>query len=45
LLVKNKKQVHIGFFDDEKAAATAYNKKAKELNEELGKEVYKLNVL
>lgn len=44
-LTYNKKQVHIGFFDDEQSAATAYNKKAKELNEEIGKVVYKLNVL
>ena len=45
VLVYNKKQVHIGFFDDEQSAAIAYNKKAKELNEEIGKVVYKLNVL
>lgn len=42
LLVHNKKQLHIGFFDNELDAAKAYNKKAIELNG-IGKYKYKLN--
>lgn len=42
LLVHNKKQLHIGFFENELDAAKAYNKKAEELNR-LGKYKYKLN--
>ena len=44
LLAYNKKQIHIGTFIDELEAAKAYNKKAKKLNKELNKQVYKLNV-
>ena len=44
VLVYNKKQLHIGFFDDELEAAKAYNKKAEELNTEFKKK-YKLNLI
>lgn len=34
VIVYNKKQLHLGFFDEELEAAKAYNKKASELNEQ-----------
>lgn len=43
LLVYNKKQIHLGFFESELEAAKAYNVKAEELNKEYKKK-YKLNV-
>lgn len=43
LLVYHKKQIHIGFFDNELDAAKAYNIKAEELNKQLNKIVYKIN--
>lgn len=42
VLVYNKKQYHLGFFDDEIDAAKAYNTKASELNN-IGNVKYKLN--
>ena len=42
LLVHNKKQIHIGFFENELDAAKAYNKKASELNSTTNSK-YKLN--
>ena len=42
VLVYNKKQIHIGFFEDELDAAIAYNKKANELNTTTNSK-YKLN--
>jgi hypothetical protein len=45
LLVYDKKQLSLGVHSSELEAAQAYNKKASELNEELGKVVYKLNDL
>lgn len=45
MLVFNKKQIHIGFFENELDAAEAYNKKANELNEENNKLIYKINKL
>ena len=44
VLVYNKRQLHIGFFNDELEAAKAYNKKAEELNTEFNKK-YKLNLI
>ena len=41
-LVYNKKQLYLGFFTDELEAAKAYNKKAKELNDEHNTS-YKIN--
>ena len=43
-LVFKKKQIHIGFFNNEIEAAKAYNEKALELNNE-SKTKYKLNNL
>jgi hypothetical protein len=43
LLVYNKKQLHLGFFENEVEAAKAYNTKADELNKQLDKIVYKIN--
>lgn len=43
LLVYNKKQLHLGFFENEIDAAKAYNIKANELNKQLDKIVYKIN--
>jgi hypothetical protein len=43
LLVYNKKQIHLGFFESELEAAKAYNVKAEELNKENNKK-YKLNI-
>jgi hypothetical protein len=43
VLVHNKKQIHIGFFENELDAAKAYNKKACELNETTNSK-YKLNI-
>lgn len=42
VIVHNKKQLHLGFFDNELEAAKAYNKKASELNE-TQKCKYKIN--
>jgi phage anti-repressor protein len=44
LLVNNKKQIHLGFFETEIEAAKAYNQKAHELNK-TNKRQYKLNIL
>jgi prophage antirepressor-like protein len=41
-VVYNKKQIHIGFFENELDAAKAYNTKAEELNKEFNKK-YNLN--
>jgi len=43
VLVHNKKQIHIGFFENELDAAEAYNKQANELNEKNEKLIYKIN--
>ena len=43
LLVYNKKQIHLGFFESEIDAAKAYNTKAEELNKEYNRK-YKLNM-
>jgi phage anti-repressor protein len=43
LLVKDKKQIHIGFFVNEEEAAKAYNEKAMELNTEKTNKFYKIN--
>jgi hypothetical protein len=45
LLVKDKKQIHLGFFDNEKDAALAYNATAIELNNEKTNKFYKINEL
>lgn len=42
VLVHNKKQIHIGFFENELDAAKAYNQKASELNSKTNSK-YKLN--
>jgi hypothetical protein len=44
VLVHNKKQIHIGFFENELDAAKAYNQKASELNSTTNSK-YKLNQL
>jgi hypothetical protein len=43
LLVYNKKQIHLGFYESEIEAAKAYNIKAEELNK-ISKRKYKLNI-
>ena len=43
LLVNNKKQIHLGFFEQEIDAAKSYNEKAKELNEQSNRLIYKIN--
>ena len=43
VLVHNKKQIHIGFFNNELDAAKAYNEKVNELNENSNKLIYKIN--
>ena len=43
LLVYNKKQLHLGTFENELDAVKVYNTKADELNKQLNKIVYKLN--
>ena len=45
LLVFNKKQLNLGFFENELDAAKAYNVKANELNTQLNKIAYKINQL
>ena len=45
VLVYNKKQIHIGFFENELDAAKAYNEKASELNKLNDKLIYKINVI
>jgi len=44
LLVYNKKQLHLGFFENELDAVNAYNSKATELNKEFNCK-YKINVI
>ena len=44
LLVYNKKQLHLGFFENELDAVNAYNNKATELNKEFNCK-YKINVI
>lgn len=44
LLVYNKKQLHLGFFDNELDAVTAYNTKATQLNKDFNCK-YKINVI
>jgi len=44
-IVFEKKQINLGFFEDEIEAARAYNTKAIELNAQIGKQSYKINVL
>ena len=44
LLVYNKKQLHLGFFENELDAVNAYNNKATELNKDLNCK-YKINVI
>jgi hypothetical protein len=43
VIVVNKKQTNLGSFEDEIEAAEAYNKAAIELNEKIGKAIYKIN--
>lgn len=44
VLVHNKKQIHIGFFENELDAAKSYNQKAIELNNEYNTH-YKINTI
>ena len=44
VLVHDKKQIHLGFYDNEIEAAKTYNKKANELNE-TSKHKYKINII
>ncbi|NBO99284.1 MAG: hypothetical protein EBU90_04045, partial [Proteobacteria bacterium] len=44
VVVHNKKQLHLGFFENEVDAARSYNDKARELNREYNKQ-YKINLI
>ena len=43
VLVHNKKQINLGFYENELDAAKAYNEKANELNKSNNKLIYKIN--